>query len=274
MSTAVRQRRPGFLRRLIDAVAKIEDGVIVRTAFFGMLIGTGTVLYIDYSELMDRDPGIVAAPVPILPIDPDGDGPMTGPQVTTDPKLLEDALTVALQPGGVLALTGTIDPDAATRVEAQLEALGEYIKVVRLDSPGGSVDDAIKIGEMIRAHGFDTLVETGALCASSCPLVFAGGVHRTAEAGAAVGIHQVFASAAPDQKQTGARAAGDAMAQAQRTTARITRYLTDMGVDTALWLHALDTPPASLYYLSAEEMQTYRLVTPAEVALLIPAVQQ
>ena len=34
-----------------------------------------------------------------------------------------------------------------------------------------------------------------------------------------------------------------------------------MGVDPALWLHALETPPDRLYYLSPEELTTYKLVT-------------
>ena len=57
------------------------------------------------------------------------------------------------------------------------------------------------------------------------------------------------------------------MSDAQVTTARISRHLSDMGVDPALWLHALDTPPRALYYLSGSELKTYRLVTaPAPVA--------
>jgi hypothetical protein len=34
-----------------------------------------------------------------------------------------------------------------------------------------------------------------------------------------------------------------------------------MGVDPALWLHAMETPPGRLYYLTSEEQQRYRLVT-------------
>ncbi len=34
-----------------------------------------------------------------------------------------------------------------------------------------------------------------------------------------------------------------------------------MGIDPALWLHALDTPPQALYYFSPEELAKYRLVT-------------
>ena len=51
------------------------------------------------------------------------------------------------------------------------------------------------------------------------------------------------------------------MADAQMTTARISRLLIELDVDPALWLHALDTPPRALYYLSAEELRKYRLVT-------------
>jgi hypothetical protein len=51
------------------------------------------------------------------------------------------------------------------------------------------------------------------------------------------------------------------MSDAQATTARISRHLIDMGIDPTVWLHALDTPPQALYYLSPEEMAKYRLVT-------------
>ena len=51
------------------------------------------------------------------------------------------------------------------------------------------------------------------------------------------------------------------MSDAQKTTAAITRYLTDSGVEPALWLHALETPPDRLYYLSAVELTEYKLAT-------------
>jgi hypothetical protein len=37
-----------------------------------------------------------------------------------------------------------------------------------------------------------------------------------------------------------------------------------MGVDAAVWLHALETPPDRLYYLSPTELTGYRLVTAME----------
>jgi len=45
------------------------------------------------------------------------------------------------------------------------------------------------------------------------------------------------------------------------TTAEIISHLTLAGVDPALWLHALETPPDRLYYFNPEEMMRLRLAT-------------
>ena len=51
------------------------------------------------------------------------------------------------------------------------------------------------------------------------------------------------------------------MSDAQSTTADIISHLTKTGVDPALWLHALETPPDRLYYFKPEEMTRLNLVT-------------
>jgi hypothetical protein len=177
----------------------------------------------------------------------------------TDRAVLEAPLTAKLEKGGVLALTGTIDPGAAGRVTAEIDAHGEYVKIVSLDSPGGSVEDALAIGRLLREHGFATEVTAGALCASSCPLVLAGGVTRHADPEAAIGLHQVYAAVMP--ANPGSISADAAMAEAQTVTARIGRYLDEMGVDPMLWLKAMETPAASLAFLTPTEMAESRLVT-------------
>jgi hypothetical protein len=156
----------------------------------------------------------------------------------------------------VLTAQGSIDPGSAGRLAAELEARGEYVKVVSLNSPGGALDEAIEMAKLVRGRDIDTKVADGALCASSCPLFLAGGQTRTVGSKAAVGVHQFYAAAADTPT-----APAQAMADAQMTTARISRHLIEMGVDPALWLHALDTPPQALYYFSPEELAKYRLVT-------------
>ncbi|HEY4199694.1 MAG TPA: hypothetical protein VGM83_03960 [Devosiaceae bacterium] len=243
-------------------LARIDDGAILRAAFYVMLAGTLSVLALDYRELTAADASVV--PAPVLPLAPlwDPDHPMTpGPRLTTDPATLEAPLAVTLGAGGVLDLTGTIDIGAAKRVAAEIDAHGEYIRSVALDSPGGSVDDALAIGQLIRDHRFSTSVAAGALCASSCPLLLAGGVERHAEQGAAVGVHQVYAAVLADTVGTRRLSPDQAMGEAQAITARIGRYLTGMGVDPALWLKAMETPPTDLAYLTPAEMYQFRLIT-------------
>jgi hypothetical protein len=156
---------------------------------------------------------------------------------------------------GVLLARGTIDQGASVRLQEELAALGHRVRAVSLDSPGGSLDDAMAMAALIRDRNLRTEVADGAICASSCPLVLAGGVARAVGETASIGVHQFYAG-------RGARLAPDqAMADAQATAARIARHLSGLGVDPALWLHALDTPPQSLYRLSPDELSRYRLVT-------------
>jgi hypothetical protein len=258
MSQAAIRRRP------LERLAALSDGAILRVAFYAMLAGTLTVLWFDYSELTAAGDGLGTTLEPILPgFSPDGPARGPGPVVTSDVEALRAPLSITLE-GGVLSLTGTIDAGSATRFAAEVEARGEYVMKVAFDSPGGSVGDAIAIGELIRSRGFGTLVEAGRLCASSCPLAFAGGVERQAAEGAAIGVHQIYAAVNGAELPSGLRAAGEAISNAQKTTAAISRHLSDMEVDPAIWLHALETPPDRLYYFSPAEMAAYNLVTPAQ----------
>jgi hypothetical protein len=180
--------------------------------------------------------------------------------LTTDPATLREVMRFTLLPEGVLRASGSIDQGAAERFGTELVERGEYIRTISLDSPGGSLDDAMAMARLIREKGLSTEVRDGALCASSCPLILAGGSVRKVAEKAAVGVHQFYAVS---NRELGPE---QAMADAQLTTARITRHLIDMGVDPAMWLHALDTPPRRLYYLSVDELAGYRLVTGSHTA--------
>ncbi len=250
-------------RRLINWAAAFEDGALIRAAFFGLLSATAVILYLDYTDLMARTPAPDPATLsPILPaFDPTAPAGKPGPAVTTPMAQLQAPLSVALVSGGVLALTGTIDPGAADRVAAEIAAHGEYVRTVALDSPGGAVADALKIGRLIRDKGYATSVAAGALCASSCPLVFAGGRTRLATTQSAIGVHQIYAAAPAGPLATQLAAAGNAMSAAQTMTAEIARYLTQMGVAEEVWLKALETPPDRLTYLSADELTRLNLAT-------------
>ncbi len=111
------------------------------------------------------------------------------------------------------------------------------------------------MSKLIRNRKLDTKVASKALCASSCPIVFAGGIGRLAEKDAVIGVHQVFngAKERPSAEQ--------AMSAAQATTAKVARHLDQMGIGAGLWIHALETPPDRLYYLTPKEMSDFKLTT-------------
>lgn len=252
-----------FYRGLMTRMAAVDDGNILRAAFFALLIGTASVLYIDFRELTANEGAALAVPMrPILPpFDPDAPGDATAPTVTTSPDLLDQPLDITLAPGGELRLTGSIDIGSAERFATEIAARGEYVQTVVLNSPGGSVMDALAIGSLIHEKGLTTRVAAGSLCASSCPIIFASGARRIASPRAAIGVHQIYAAALAGDPQNALRVAGTAMSDAQSTTGRIISHLTSTGVDPALWLYALETPPDRLYYFSPEEMERLKLVT-------------
>src|SRR5690606_7708325 len=251
---------------LVRYLSRFEEGRVIRAAFFGMLMGTVTVLGLDLKNLIEENGGLfppaessTAVTVPVRPpaVDSVPSGGSSDPRqfITTDERMLREPIRFWLEADGVLRAVGSIDTGAARRFADEIADRGGYVEVVSIDSPGGSLDDAMEIGRLIRKNGFATRVPDGAICASSCPLMLAGGIERRVSERAAIGLHQVYAAT------RGTTAPAQAMADAQMTTARISRLLAEFGVDPAMWLHALDTPPRQLYYLSGEEMRKYRLVT-------------
>lgn len=243
-------------------LSRFDGEELVRWAFRGLLLGAIGVLALNVSGQIGWRPETrtpTAAFEPVLPpvVRAGLPNPPDDPRrfVTANEATLGQPMRFTLDTGGVLEAEGSIDPGATARLAAELEARGGYVRVVSLNSPGGALDDAMAMAKLVRGKGLATEVADGALCASSCPLLLAGGLTRTVGKEAAVGVHQFYAAAqtetAPDQ----------AMSDAQVTIARISRHLIDMGIDPVLWLHALDTPPQALYYFSPDEMTKYRLVT-------------
>jgi hypothetical protein len=209
-------------------------------------------------ETRQASPGL-DLPIPsiLAPLLPGGDKRLT-PLPQPDGAMAKP-MTFELVGGGRLVATGTITPGTSEAFAAEVGKRGDYIKTVVLNSPGGSVTDALAMGRLIREKKFATEVEGGKYCASSCPLVFAGGVERRAGDKAAIGVHQVAAISS-------ARAMPrDEMDVAQRISARCQRYLGDMGISLQVWVHAMETPHDKLFIFKPDELKSLNIVTSAVV---------
>ena len=197
-------------------------------------------------------PGMV--PSILAPLLPSGDRRLV-PLPQPDGALAQP-MTFDLVHDGKLMATGTITPGISQSFAAEFERHSDYIKTVVLNSPGGSVADALAMGRLIRDRKLATEVEAGQSCASSCPLVFAGGVERRAGEKAAIGVHQVAAI-----KSAANGAPRDDMSVAQNISARCQRYLADMGVSLQVWVHAMETPHDRLFVFRPDELKSLNLVT-------------
>ncbi|MGO4352411.1 hypothetical protein AB4Z25_10775 [Rhizobium sp. RAF36] len=247
-------------RRLLQ----VDDSTLPRLVLHALIAAAVAFLVIDF-----RDLSIANAKLPVfdpapdsMPVLPpaltDGEPDNAPSEITTSVDLLKQPMTFELQPRGVLLARGAIEYGAAGRFQKEIEARGEYVKTVSLDSPGGAVGDALAMSKLIRERKIGTTVAKGALCASSCPIILSGGVSRSADDGVVIGVHQVFNGT--KEKLSPERA----MSDAQRTTADVTRHLDAMGIKPGLWIHAMETPPDRLYYLKPAEMKEFALVTTPE----------
>ena len=274
-------------RPLTALVTTIQDGRFLKFVFLAMLaLSVGTVAQ-DYSQMLALSPyGAPGSqriePVPMklpepgdqtrpylpktMPIGPSRSAPrmpgLDGPPVAAD---MSAPMKFALGVEGRASALGTIDPGSAARLKMFLashdrEAISELV----LHSPGGSVSDALALARMIRSAGISTNVPENGYCASSCPLVLASGLHRTAGKRSFIGVHQVFAL----PNATGTLQRG--MSDAQTVSALCQQLLVDMGVDLKVWVRAMQTPPAQLYVFTPDELSRFRLAN-APLRLSSPA---
>lgn len=133
---------------------------------------------------------------------------------------------------------------------------------VILSSPGGRVDQAIIMGEIIRSRGLRTLVGSvnsggqlkAAYCASACVLVYAGGTVRTVAPGSKLGVHQFTTELSKEGTSN-----SDAIAHAQRTSGMILEYMTRMGVSPSIL--QLMSASRDIRWLNEKDAADLNLVT-------------
>jgi len=183
---------------------------------------------------------------------PAGLGPLPAPS--------NDAMgfTLATAADGTIyaVASGTFAAGTADAFERFDELNQRAIDVVVFDSPGGLVLEAIQLGRYLRERGIATLVPDEALCASACPLAYAGGVEREAGPKAWIGVHRAYLdeTQAAGDRQTG-------LGEGQQLAALCLNHLVEMGVGAEAWIPALETPWSQVYFYTADELIETGLAT-------------
>jgi hypothetical protein len=157
-----------------------------------------------------------------------------------------------------LALSGEIGPAAAGWFRDRLDqahlAAGD---AVLLSSPGGDLNQALIIGEIIRARGLVTAVGVidssrhirPSYCASACVLAYAGGKIRFGLEGSKLGVHR-FVALVPGR---------DPVGETQQATGIVLNYVTRMGISSSV-VEAMSAT-RDVRWLDVREAAAMNLVT-------------
>ena len=168
---------------------------------------------------------------------------------------LPERLTLTVvSAGATVLLEGEIAGGDATRILKQINELREAPTRAILNSPGGSLQDALELGRALRLAGMETEMREGDICYSACPYLLAAGVTRTVPEEAIVGVHQHYFG------ESTLLPAFAAVGDIQRGQGQVMRYLDQMGIDPLVMQHALVTPPDEIYVLLPEGLQRYKFI--------------
>ena len=182
-----------------------------------------------------------------------------------------------------LSAEGRIGPGAATDLAEALERLNGRRLPILIHSPGGSVADAVAMGELIRAKGLAVAVARtlitncperapkcpsgpgraitgGAMCASACVLVLAGGVERLVGPAALVGVHQITTVVRETEGLAHLTSTRKVYEQLDADAA-VSAYLAAMGVGDPVMALMRKTPAASVRWLSLADLKVSHLAT-------------
>lgn len=155
-------------------------------------------------------------------------------------------------------ISGDIRSSAVSRlnraiVEARKIASGfrsDSTPVVRvlLNSSGGEVLAALRMGDVLRKAGAETWVLGDSACISACVLVLAGGTSRIVSPGARIGIHRPFFR----PEEFAQLSFQQSQASYNRLSAIVRRYLSDMGISDELFVAMMRVESRKVSYISEE----------------------
>jgi len=182
-----------------------------------------------------------------------------------------------------LSAEGRIEPGTARGLALALDALKGRRLPILIHSPGGSVRDAVAMGELIRERGLAVAVArtliancperapkcpsgparamtSGAMCASACVLVLAGGVDRLVGPAPLIGVHQMTTVVKETEGAAGLTLTRKFYEQPGVDTV-VGAYLAAMGVGDPVMALTRKTPAASVRWLSLADLEASRLAT-------------
>ncbi|RTL98317.1 MAG: hypothetical protein EKK31_25965 [Hyphomicrobiales bacterium] len=211
-----------------------------------------------------------------------------------------------------ISAEGTIEAGTPALLKRLLKTLGGRQLPIVVNSPGGNVDAALQLGRMIRKNKLDVAVgitefsgcspgmkncrgndakgqpysgvayDSGAMCNSACPLMFAGGIRRVVGEWAYLGVHQITTTFRREKllyrttyqivngkkKIISTRIVSRKNAGSYKTyemskavEKRLSAYLKEMGVEQGVLDVMKATPASDIRQIEPDDMLEMKLVT-------------
>ena len=136
-------------------------------------------------------------------------------------------------------ITGPISENDAKQFDL-LSSSFEYERpFIHLDSTGGDVVAAMKIGRIIRKYEGSTVVNNSYKCYSSCALIFISGVTRVLNDRAELGLHRPYLADAPLSR-------GAIEKQVPLMLSTVKSFVSEMGVTENFYQMMFNTEPSEI----------------------------
>src|SRR5215510_187709 len=181
-----------------------------------------------------------------------------------------------------LVLRGQIVPGDLARLQRVTAKVPPSQRIaLMLDSPGGSIDEAIAIGRYVYAAKITTIAIQGPGCHSSCAFVFLAGRDASEQPmrimmkGARIGFHQGQISSVPANQTYSASDIQTATQMGQDMVKRVNGYFQEIKADPEFLTMMLSAPNRSITLLNefdalrlgiyVMDTATQKLTTPADL---------
>jgi hypothetical protein len=150
-----------------------------------------------------------------------------------------------LRDGAELEFSGGITFGAAKEFTQFVDAMGA-LKIVHLNSRGGRIEEAQRIGDLIKKRGLNTYVPNS--CLSACTIMFLSGKNRFITTSAKIGFHQP-------------NFAGLTEADRIRLARREESRLQGLGLSASFARRANEVAPQDMWMPPAKELIEERVAT-------------
>jgi hypothetical protein len=180
-----------------------------------------------------------------------------------------------IQSNSYLLFSGEIQKGDAEKLAKVLMQAHPFGTMLVLDSPGGDVEEALRIALLAKTLHLDTVVESGGTCASACFFIWLAGNNRIADGtidgrmpkrvAGYLGLHRPYLKSDPAKKSSST----DAITRQHNVMQKTSTYLRNEDVPQRLIDLMMSRPSNDIYWMTQDDRDQLGAFSPGHEELLI-----